>query len=908
MVDLTQCLFLCYAALQLPVKGVDFRENDDVLQTTRRIKQRRKRDMIFTRTTVTTVTTQRERYFTTSSSAEHRERYFRASAASNDSFSQPPYLRSFMTSSYRSGNSSRVVTYKRPFEVTPCHPTTDGDGVLLKRCIGGYAPPPPPQDRRHDSNTLYNSTSTPPPLRASLDPFLVFDVYWAREMASFSGGFPAHPHLGFVEARYMMKVGPSGSHEGGHPDVKKRDEGQDIKTKQDDRRAQTRRYTQGKHRKHTDDQFQGESGVWALQHEDSCGGNGLVFTGGAQLLFTGRGVAHEERFVDWSAMCNTSNNSSDTIKMDCNTSCQQPQQQSSGGGGAHDNSADTYVEDADESEPEDTWVDEDELLHFDQRSGSVIPSNVLLAGVQVWINVKGTVKQRPPAYRCLGGSPSLAEGEAVMSEGKNCQKENIERGTQQGSIGDRQKSCGNQSSSPTIAAFPSVTAVHTFSSIRTRQTNATRTAHSRAGQDKSGQGRRLADDSPVGASNLTASNQVEDIITVTKKKVVKVLAGVYWFNNNNSDSVISTSLVQERRHTTTHTCETGDEENCGKSQNTDSTNASSRVSHYERSPIARSSFLYGPMTDFIADYCTQSVRSDAKASRTTKSGSGRNKPSRADEMPSLSSHDEIVWLDVQRLDVLWTHREIKSSTETDIADGNDDAQEHDDWSHHPQKTGLDEAVRSHTFTYEHVSDTQHAVVYVYRGAIRILGCGDQRSTSRDRSEKSACKEANDGKQIIHAGSFVILDRGSAVHIVAVAAGENDRTTSTTTNTSTDCGGHDIKEVAVEAFEGTFNVPGECGSSNQKFSADNDCQSTHSMIKSVEARHDKSKRRGAQSSLCAVVTVKETTTTHLAYASFMYLSMPRVQEPVFAHGGFAAQTRSALDKAMADFADGKIVKC
>ena len=79
-------------------------------------------------------------------------------------------------------------------------------------------------------------------LRA-LDPFLVFDSYESRPngggSVSWHRGFPAHPHAGFDELRYI---------------------------------------TAGR-----------------LRHTDSCGNDAHTEAGGLQVLRTGTGIAHEER-------------------------------------------------------------------------------------------------------------------------------------------------------------------------------------------------------------------------------------------------------------------------------------------------------------------------------------------------------------------------------------------------------------------------------------------------------------------------------------------------------------------------------------------------------------------------------------------------------------------------------------
>jgi redox-sensitive bicupin YhaK (pirin superfamily) len=94
----------------------------------------------------------------------------------------------------------------------------DGDGVKLRRYIG---------EDGHGLNSCLGST----------DPFLTFDAYdnWKNDLG---GGFPAHPHRGFVEIRYIL-------------------EGR-------------------------------------LQHEDDCGREGAVTDGGLHVFNAGRGAVHEE--------------------------------------------------------------------------------------------------------------------------------------------------------------------------------------------------------------------------------------------------------------------------------------------------------------------------------------------------------------------------------------------------------------------------------------------------------------------------------------------------------------------------------------------------------------------------------------------------------------------------------------
>lgn len=108
--------------------------------------------------------------------------------------------------------------YRYVHAVTACDETSDGKNVRVHRCLGG-----------NDKSDVK---------RATLDPFIVFDAYRNTEASQYAHGFPAHPHRGFLELRYI---------------------------------------TQG-----------------ALRHNDSCGGSGVTRAGGIQALFAGRGIVHEE--------------------------------------------------------------------------------------------------------------------------------------------------------------------------------------------------------------------------------------------------------------------------------------------------------------------------------------------------------------------------------------------------------------------------------------------------------------------------------------------------------------------------------------------------------------------------------------------------------------------------------------
>lgn len=114
--------------------------------------------------------------------------------------------------------------------VTSCDATHDGDSVRVHRCLGG--------------NEKIGSK------RMTLDPFLVFDAYRNDDLALFKNGFPAHPHRGFLELRYIT--------------------------------------------------------AGTLRHNDSCGNAGITHAGDLQALFTGRGIVHEELPVvgtDTSSTC-----------------------------------------------------------------------------------------------------------------------------------------------------------------------------------------------------------------------------------------------------------------------------------------------------------------------------------------------------------------------------------------------------------------------------------------------------------------------------------------------------------------------------------------------------------------------------------------------------------------------------
>jgi quercetin 2,3-dioxygenase len=112
------------------------------------------------------------------------------------------------------------LTMRYVHAMTPCDETYDGDRVRVFRCLGG-------QNEKNSGEK-----------RMTLDPFLIFDAYRNHQTSQFEKGFPAHPHRGFLELRYIVEG--------------------------------------------------------ALSHNDSCGNRGVTTSGGIQALFTGRGIVHEE--------------------------------------------------------------------------------------------------------------------------------------------------------------------------------------------------------------------------------------------------------------------------------------------------------------------------------------------------------------------------------------------------------------------------------------------------------------------------------------------------------------------------------------------------------------------------------------------------------------------------------------
>eukprot|EP00759_Apiculatamorpha_spiralis_P015935 PhF_6_TR22389/c0_g1_i1/m.31766/K06911/K06911; uncharacterized protein len=123
---------------------------------------------------------------------------------------------------------SQSSSLREVYSVNDCSPTTDGNNVPVRRCIGGNV-----------AKVNY------------LNPFLVFDSLYDTKITNEANNalahtsntptmlqFPAHPHRGFVEIRYVL------------------------------------------------------SGV--IEHKDSCGTNATTREGGAQLFNTGSGIVHEE--------------------------------------------------------------------------------------------------------------------------------------------------------------------------------------------------------------------------------------------------------------------------------------------------------------------------------------------------------------------------------------------------------------------------------------------------------------------------------------------------------------------------------------------------------------------------------------------------------------------------------------
>lgn len=110
--------------------------------------------------------------------------------------------------------------------VTECDATLDGSNVSVWRCLGGY--------------------DTPSQQRPTFDPLIIWDVYRPTGRKSdFMGGFPAHPHQGFLEVRYILRG--------------------------------------------------------CLEHQDSCGNRAIVTPGSLSVLFAGRGVVHEERTTNFTS-------------------------------------------------------------------------------------------------------------------------------------------------------------------------------------------------------------------------------------------------------------------------------------------------------------------------------------------------------------------------------------------------------------------------------------------------------------------------------------------------------------------------------------------------------------------------------------------------------------------------------
>ncbi|CUF29562.1 pirin domain-containing protein, putative [Bodo saltans] len=154
-------------------------------------------------------------------------------------------LVSIVHSDYHDGVTMRYV-----HAMTSCDETLDGDRVRVFRCLGG-------QKENGDGGHQ----------RMTLDPFLIFDAYRNTERSQFEKGFPAHPHRGFLELRYIV--------------------------------------------------------AGSLAHNDSCGHRGVTTNGGVQALFTGRGIVHEELPVHPDAIDNSVDCDSSEKDQRCNFLSQQ---------------------------------------------------------------------------------------------------------------------------------------------------------------------------------------------------------------------------------------------------------------------------------------------------------------------------------------------------------------------------------------------------------------------------------------------------------------------------------------------------------------------------------------------------------------------------------------------------------
>jgi redox-sensitive bicupin YhaK (pirin superfamily) len=119
---------------------------------------------------------------------------------------------------------NEILTPRPVHSIMECPETVDGASVAVHRCVGSDT-----------SGRMPGGAAA----RGPLDPILVFDVYDAMSRTQFAEGFPAHPHRGFLEVRYV-------------------------------------------------------TGGACIHHQDSCGGRGVTCPGSAQGLFAGRGIVHEE--------------------------------------------------------------------------------------------------------------------------------------------------------------------------------------------------------------------------------------------------------------------------------------------------------------------------------------------------------------------------------------------------------------------------------------------------------------------------------------------------------------------------------------------------------------------------------------------------------------------------------------